>query len=293
VPRIAFTSDIHVDHHAEVIARVAARTRELEADALIVAGDVTPDLGRLAETLRALRDAAPRVAFLAGNHDLWSREGGPDSRARYLDVIPGVCARAGVACLHHEAVVLDGASIAGQTGWYDYSLRDPSHESEIALDAYRRGRFGRLVWTDKRFIRWPGLELADGTADDEALADWMSARLARALLDAPRDRPLVAVTHMLPFGELAPRRPLPWGFVRGFLGAATLGASIAAAVEQGAPVAYVVSGHTHFARRAEVRVNGRTLTAETSPIGYPREYGRFGLDLATHVDARVRLIEIT
>lgn len=266
--RLGFTSDLHVDHHPELGARIAARAREQALDALLIAGDVSPRLESLEEALRALADAAPCVAFVAGNHDLWCA----DARARYLEEIPAVCARAGVRCLHEGPVELPGATLVGQTGWYDYSMRDPAHEEAIPLDAYRRGRWGRLEWTDTRFVRWPGLE------DDLAITAWMAERLAGDLARARRDRPIVVVTHMLPFDELAPRRPLPWGFVRGFLGAVSLGEAIIAAAAAGAPVARVVSGHTHFRRTAVVRAGGREIVAETSPIGYPREYRRLGLD---------------
>jgi predicted phosphodiesterase len=292
VLRVAFTSDIHVDHHPEVIARVASRARALEADVLIVAGDLTPHLDRLAEALRGLRQGAERVLFLAGNHDLWSVGDGPDSKARYLDLIPGVCARAGVDCLHHDTIDIDGVTFVGQTGWYDYSLRDPEHAEAIPIDAYASGRFGKLFWSDKRFVRWPGLTRQDGSLDDAALADTMSARLATSLDHVAADRRVVVVTHMLPFDELAPSRPLPWGFVRGFLGARSLGDAMIACARRGTRITHAIAGHTHFARRAEVTAGSRTIAAETSPIGYPREYGRFGLDLATHVDKRVRLVEI-
>jgi hypothetical protein len=175
-------------------------------------------------------------------------------------------------------------TLIGQTGWYDYSLADPS--LGIAHESYRSGRLGRLFWTDKRMIRWPD-------ADDEALTAWMGERLAAALAAAPRDRPAVVVTHMLPFVELATSRPLPWGFVRGFLGSALLGRAIAAAAEDGLAVAQVIAGHTHFARRAVVELGGRPVPAETSPIGYPREVARQAPDLAAHVAQRVRVVEVS
>ncbi len=279
--RVAFTSDLHVDHHPEVVDLVAARARESAADVLVVAGDVSPRDDRLADALRRLRDGAPRVAFVAGNHDLWCRDDASDSRARYLEVIPRLCAEAGVDCLHHAPVVLDGVTLAGQTGWYDFSLREEA--LDIPLEAYRRGRFGKLAWSDRRFIRWPGM------ADDAALTRWMADRLHRVVAAAPADRPLVVVTHMLAFDDLAPRRPLPWGFVRGFLGSSLLGETIAAAAK---PIALAIAGHTHFARRAVVTLGGQDVIAETAPIGYPREIARQAPDLATHVNARVRVVDI-
>src|SRR5262249_59684776 len=111
----------------------------------------------------------------------------------------------------------------------DYSLRDPAHDAAIPLDAYVRGTHGPLAWTDKQFVIWPG-------CDDRSLTTLMTDRLAADLASVPRDKPVWVVTHMLPFVELVARRPLPWGFVNGFLRATVLGSPIRAAAAQGVAV---------------------------------------------------------
>ncbi len=282
--RLCFTSDLHVDHHPEVVDAVARAVRAHRADVLVVAGDVSPHLGRLGDALRAFADAAPVVAFVPGNHDLWCASADEDSRSRYLETLPRLCRDAGVHPLHVEALPVNGAVLVGQTGWYDYSLRDPTYDGAIPLDAYHTGRYGRLQWTDKRFCRWPG--------DDEHVTAWMADRLRADLERVSSGRKAVVVTHMLPFDDLAARPPLPWAFVRGFLGATRLGDVILEAARGGVDVARVVAGHTHHARTAHVDAGGRTLVAETSPIGYPREYRRDG-DLARRVADRVRVVEVS
>ncbi len=297
--RLVFTSDLHVEHHPEVARLVAARARRLGADVLVIAGDLGGRAGVLAAALEALAAGAPVVAFVPGNHDLWCGADDPaDSRERYLETLPAHCARAGVRYLPLGAVSACGVTLLGQTGWYDYSLRDPALAAAVPLSAYHEGRFGRLAWSDRHFVRWPGCAGADGRVDDVALTAWMAARLRADLAAAPRDRPAIVVTHMLPFDGLAARRPLPWGFVRGFLGARSLGdAILAAASGSSGPgpldVALAICGHTHFARRTTIRAGGRVVHAITSPIGYPREYKRMGFaDIAALVEHRVRAIEI-
>jgi hypothetical protein len=272
---IAFTSDMHVDHHPEVVELVAARATG--AAALIVAGDVSARPDVVLATLERLRRTVPRVAFVPGNHDLWGR----DARTRYLDELADVCDRAGVDYLPAGPISVDGVTLVGQTGWYDYSFADPN--LAIPREAYEAGRFGALAWGDKRYFRWPG-------ADDAEVTQWMAERLARDLALAPRDRPVWVVTHMLPFVELVARRPSPWGFVNGFLGAASLGETIAAAAARGIPIARAIAGHTHFRREAVVRLGDREIVAETSPIGYPREVKMRGTDLVAHVADRVRCV---
>src|SRR5262245_48083340 len=123
--RLGLTSDLHVDHRPDVVPLVGARARELGVDVLIVAGDLTPNLDTMEAALTELARAAPRLVFVPGNHDLWCRQDGPNSRERFEREIPARCARVGV---HNPgaggAVTIDGVIFAGVTGWYDYSLRN-------------------------------------------------------------------------------------------------------------------------------------------------------------------------
>jgi hypothetical protein len=88
------------------------------------------------------------------------------------------------------------------------------------------------------------------------------------------------------------RRPLPWGFVNGFLGATAMGATIVEAARAGLPIAQAVAGHTHFRRSAIIDAGARRFPAETSPIGYPREVARQAPSLAAHVEERVRIVSV-
>jgi hypothetical protein len=285
--RLVFTSDLHLEHHPEVTRLVAARARALAADILVIAGDLGGQGDAQARALGELAEGAPHVAFVPGNHDLWSHRGTADSRARYLELLPAACARAGVIYLPGGPVDCQGVTLVGQTGWYDFSLRDRRFDDAIPLDCYRRGQYERLSWTDTHLVRWPGL-------DPEGLTAWMTERLAHDLALAPRDRPAVVVTHMLPWGELTAHRRLPWAFVRGFLGAASLGQAIGAAVDDGLPVVQAICGHSHFGRRAVVRSpRGAAIPAALAPIGTPREARRMGFtsldDLIAH---RLRVVDI-
>jgi hypothetical protein len=278
--RVGLVSDLHIDHHPEVTELISARAAELGLDALVVAGDLTPRVDGIRDTLARLRAAGPRVLFVPGNHDLWCDEEGPDSRTRYLDLLPEAAYAAGAAYLPAGPVDLGGLVLVGQTGWYDYSLADAS--LEIPRQAYVDGRYGKLAWSDKRFVRWPGL------ASDEELAGWMAERLAGDLAALPDGARTLVVTHVLPFAELVVRRPLPWGFVGGFLGSTRLG-QISLAAARRLDVVRHWCGHTHF--RVDAEVSG--LRAETSPIGYPREIARQGDGpLAAHVAGRVHVLEL-
>ncbi len=298
--RLVLTSDLHVDHHPEVISLVAERVRSLEPDVLVVAGDLSSSLDHLEQALAGLRAAAPRALFVPGNHDLWCLPDGPSSRERYQTLLPARARAAGFDALGREAIEIGGLRFAGVTGWFDYTLRNQALDAQLPLDAYRRGAWGRLRWTDKVRIRWP--DDAGAALDDPAICDEQLALLQAQLRDGA-GAPTVVITHHLPFAELVtslqptlacgqgPRGELPWDFLNGFMGSARLGAAIRATPG----VRMVLSGHTHF--RKSVLLDGAdgpgTLRCEVSPLGYPREYRRAGLDLATRVRDRVSLVEVS
>lgn len=285
--RLALTSDLHVEHHPEVVTLIAERVRALAPDVLVVAGDVTPHLATLEAALRELARASPRLLFVPGNHDLWMLPGTPSSRERYERALPEACARAGVGCVGREPIEIDGVAFVGVTGWYDYSLRNRALDGTFTLDDYRRGAWGRLRWNDKLRVSWPG---DDGVElDDPAICAAQVVSLERQL-DAAGARPTVVVTHHLPLAELVTSRgEPPWDFINGFMGSARLGE----AMRRAAGVRHAVCGHTHFRKRATVDGAGGAFTVETSPIGYPREYARMGgLTLAERVADRVTSIDL-
>src|SRR5260370_34381779 len=137
--RLVLTSDLHVDHHAEVVPLVAERVRALMPDVLIVAGDVSSRLETLEAALAALRACAPRLLFVAGNHDLWTLPGAPSSRARYERDIPAACARAGADAIGSEPLDIDGVVFCGVTGWYDSSVRNRDPAATFTRGDYDKG----------------------------------------------------------------------------------------------------------------------------------------------------------
>jgi hypothetical protein len=302
--RIALTSDLHVDHHPEVIPLVAERARRLEAEVLIVAGDLSSSLEHLERALAGLREAsgARRALFVPGNHDLWCTAGGPSSRARYHELIPACARSAGFDPLGHQPIAIDSPAgpihFAGVTGWYDFSLRNRELDATFTPEDYRRGAFGPLRWNDTARVVWPDDE--GHPLEAPAICAAQVANL-QAQLASIAGAPSVVVTHHLPFSELVtyrdpnppsgtPRagRDLPWDFLNGFMGSAALGEAILAAPG----VRLVCSGHTHFRKSARLKGASGPVRAEVSPVGYPREYARAGLDLAARVAERVTLIDL-
>lgn len=282
--RLALTSDLHVDHHPEVVGLVAERLRRLEPDVVVVAGDVSHDPAQVERALAGL--GAKQLVFVPGNHDLWMGPDGADSRRRYEEVLPARVRDAGAHCLGRAPVEIGTVLFVGVTGWYDYSLRLP--DLPCTLEDYRRGAYGKLRWNDVHHVVWPGC------ADAVEICAEMVASLERQLQVAG---PKIVVTHHLPFAELvthfrdlpipAEIRQVPWDYLNGFMGSARLGEAIARA--EGVKLG--MSGHTHFRKSAQISKLGG-VRWEVSPVGYPREYRRMGLDLEARVAERVTLIEV-
>jgi predicted phosphodiesterase len=284
--RLVLTSDLHIDHHPEVVPLVAERARELRADVLIVAGDVSVAPDHVEATLRALRPAARAGIYVPGNHDLWTTPGGPTSRARYEDVLPTLARGAGFFPLGQGPIEIDGISFVGVTGWYDFSLRNRALDDTFTDAAYRAGSFGRLRWNDVHRVVWPDDDGRPMEAPEICAAQVRS--LERQLREVD-GRPSVVVTHHLPFAELVTSMgELPWDFLNGFMGSSLLGD----AIRRAHGVRLVCSGHTHFRKSVVVDGADGPLRAEVSPVGYPREYRRAGLDLAARVRERVSAFDV-
>jgi hypothetical protein len=283
--RLALTSDLHVEHHPEVIDLVAARLRALRPDVAVVAGDISHRPEALGAALETLARAVPILAFVPGNHDLWCPQIGPSSRDRYEVILPSLARRAGAWPLSDAPLTVGGVNLVGETGWFDFTLRNRALDAIFTMEHYRANAWGRLRWMDKLHVRFEG---DDGAPlDDESLAAWMAARLAAKLAAAAG--PTVAVTHHLAFQELAfTRGEPPWDFLNGFIGSARLGEAISRSPD----VTLALAGHTHLRRSAVVPGAGGPIRCEVSPIGYPREYHRANLDLPARVAERVLLIEL-
>jgi predicted phosphodiesterase len=281
--RIAVTSDIHIDKNGpEVCEMVAARARALEADVLIVAGDVATSPTVLLRSFLTLRRGARTVLYVAGNHDVWSH---PDLQAkgqhawwRLDNLLPALCHEAGIHNLDAASLEVDGVGFVGTLGWWDLSTRDP--DLDAPPEAYIRGEFAGLRWMDHTYAHFPD---ADGRPQlPETVAATLRGRLREQLAACSSER-IVAVTHMVAFREQLHHKAHPgWRFAQAFIGHLGLGAVI----EADPRVLVAIAGHTHIPSDFQ---RGR-LRVLCSPLGYQREWqGRPAADAVSRAVALVAL----
>lgn len=133
--KILATSDWHYPDFPERVKLIAERARELEADVLVVAGDISYDEGRMHEALGLFEDFPGKKLAVAGNHDLWV-ENEKGSSAKKYKRMGKVLKEHGFHYLDRGPLVLDGTGFVGNVGWYDYSLRNegPFEDTLIVTD---------------------------------------------------------------------------------------------------------------------------------------------------------------
>lgn len=267
--KILITADLHynITRSREPVERLAGRACQQGGDALVLLGDTAgEDLEPFAQCLALFAEFPGRKFLVPGNHCLWTPPDGPDSLARYHEVIPAVAADADFAVLDHAPAILGGVGLVGSIGWYDYSLREESlgiplpfylaKASPGAAEYYGMDELvadHRDLLTERHMrmgVRWrDGQRVRLGMSDEEFTAR-CDARLGEQLAAlAPRCEQIVAMMHHLPFRQLVPQhRPDRFAFAAAYLGADRLGQTLLDCPK----VSHVYCGHSHWPARERI-----------------------------------------
>jgi 3',5'-cyclic AMP phosphodiesterase CpdA len=258
--RILVASDLHLESTgAEHIRRLVAGMEREEPEMVILGGDLGNPPHLFRECLRLFSLLRCPVAVLAGNHDVWSKNGFSSERLFQI-VLPGMVRECGYHWLEEGPVVAGSVAVAGSIGWYDYSASDPEFRLSTEQIRHAKPRYA----ADAMYVNWH--------YSDEQFADECRERLKAQLaqLEAnPAVREVLVVTHMPVFPEQIDQRPEDPEWRRGnaYFAHYTLGERI----KRFAKVRYVVSGHTH------VGLNGVVERPGMDPIAtavVPSDYGR-------------------
>lgn len=271
--RIASVSDLHVDfsENRRALVGLATHIHAGSPDLVVVAGDVSHVDDDIRRVLRTFKVVAPEVAYIPGNHDLWTvredlaKDPEHDTWLRYREGLKVLTEAEGCHYLPAGPLELGRVGVAGTTGWYDASLLRPQLRGELDDEALGAKKLGNAMWADSKYTLFR--DESGAVMSDAAVARQMELELEAQLEDLdhnPDIEDVVAVTHVLGFREaLGPPKGMPWDYFDAFMGTTELGR----VVRRGKKVRAAVYGHTHRPGRFEVdgiRVHG-------TPLGYPKE----------------------
>lgn len=280
IERVWAVSDVHTDakENLEFILRMDSQA--YAKDALIVAGDISDDLGVVRRTLRSLRSKFARVFFVPGNHDLWvtrqqSNDGCADSMQK-LAALEKICAEEGVDTRPRRLPAASGSGVADLWILPVISWHTPSFDDEPDIDTRWSGiPAADSLCSDYRLCKWPAPldQHTDSVAahfdkmNDEWIQDLGESDYSRlsSMMSGCREPGDVVITfsHFLPRIELLPeKRYLYFPILAKFVGSPPLGRRI----ERLGPDVHVF-GHTHFGWDQELD-GVRYLSP---PVGMPRE----------------------
>lgn len=193
--RVYAISDLHVDYAQNMAWVMSLGKQRYLNDVLIVAGDVSDDLGRLEQTLASLRERFSRVYFVSGNHEFWLRRDDCADSWEKFQRIERLCRRLNVG-IEPERVLTEadpGAVwIVPMHSWY---VRP--EEGEGSLFVGKEGEDHTLsMWADNYLVRWPALP-GDQRPPAHRLLDLNKPHLRRNL-----DAPIISFSHFLPRRDL-------------------------------------------------------------------------------------------
>ncbi len=256
--KIVVTSDPHLGITPPEIVEVLATDIAAEQPHLtVLAGDLGEGLSNFIRCLALFRGLPGEVAVLAGNHDVWAREG-HSSQDLWERELPAAVRDAGMLWLEEAVWRREGVAVLGSLAWYDYSAVD-ARFANVSPDEFAANK--RRFNLDAKFVNWTWSDVAFATR----LGDSLCARW-EAVEQDPTVQAILLVTHVPIFEEQMCRQPDDprWGYSNAYFGNLTLGRHILASCK----LAAVVSGHTHFGREG-VLPRPHAPTGATVPVAVP------------------------
>ena len=259
--RLAWATDIHLNHASEAARRQFCQSVNEQADALVVTGDIAEShiLGSALTSLAAMTERP--VYFVLGNHDFY--QGAIAGTRRQVGCVVGDTE--GLVYLSQSGVVelTPHTALVGHDGWADGRLGDLDRSEAILNDLLLIDEL--RCWRDAYTLDKPALRRLL-----EALGDEAAAYMKEVLTAAAKQYPKVIVaTHVPPFREAAwhEGRPSSDDFLPFFACKAMGDVLLATAQLYPGCQMLVLCGHTHGSGEIQVLENLRVVTG-------PAEYGK-------------------
>lgn len=183
--RVFAISDIHVDYRQNAHWVAGLSDFDFQDDILILAGDVSDSVVRLATCFRQLSRKFRLVFFVPGNHDIWVQPGEPCNSLEKFHRVLDLARSHGLVT---DARTIGKLHFLPLFTWYDYSFGQP-------------GEFIRLAWMDFRRCIWPAM-----LDEPRKISDYFLAKNDRYLAEEkpPADAVIITFSHFLPRIDVMP-----------------------------------------------------------------------------------------
>ncbi len=259
--KLAWATDIHLDHASEAARRRFCEAVQEQADALVVTGDIA-ESHILGSALTALATwTERRVYFVLGNHDFY--RGSVAGTRRQV----GYVVSENLVYLSQAGVVelTPSTALVGHDGWADGRLGDLDGSDVILNDFLLIDELRH--WRDTHTLDKPALRRALEILGDEA-AGYLKGVLATAAKQYPK---VIVATHVPPFREAAwyQGRPSADDYLPFFACKAVGDVLLDAAQSHPKCQILVLCGHTHSGGEIQVVENLRVVTG-AAEYGNPR-----------------------
>jgi len=186
------------------------------------------------------------IGFIPGNHELWGKVISVSSEKLLYEIFPRVAELMEMKYLESSNIILDGWTIAGTYGHYDYSLGRTG--KAVRLENFKTGKLvlngKENTWNDHEYMDW-------GKKKNEEVCTELAKGLEKRIKGIEKN--LIVITHGAPGYELS---GYPSSTIQDFLGAFT-GSEKFAQICEKYPVSYYFFGHTHST--AKGKINNATL----------------------------------
>ena len=252
--RLAWATDIHLNHATNAAQHKFCQAVKDQADALVVTGDIaeSPTIGRF---LTAMMTLAERPCyFVLGNHDYY-RGSIADTRF-YVAQLVGEAKNLVYLNLTGVVELTPHAALVGHDGWADTRLGD-FDDSDVILNDFLLIE-ELCCWKDSHTLDKPALRQALQALGDEA------ARHLKAVLPVAAEKypHVIVATHVPPFREATwyQGRPSADDYLPFFSCKAVGDVLLDVAQSRSGCQILVLCGHTHGGGEVQVLENLRILT---------------------------------
>lgn len=174
------TSDLHVDYEENWNWFMQLSEIDYQDDILILAGDIIPNIKKVAVLLEALVKKFFKVLFVPGNHDVWLTKG---EEINSLEKFHELLVLAESLGVQTTPFVSPELSIVPIFSWYDYSFGEPSLTIKRA-------------WVDFKACKW--------TMKEEALTNYFLTLNEPHLNQS--SKAIISFSHFVPSMDLIPSR---------------------------------------------------------------------------------------